>query len=102
MTVDDQQTVGISKPEIIVKPPSLYQVILLNDDFTPREFVVGILKKFFSMDDAMADHTMLTAHIKDHAPCGVFTKDIAETKIDGVHRVVSENKYPLHFIAEAI
>ncbi len=78
-----------------ILPPSKYQVIMLNDDFTPMEFVVEILEKYFHMSREQATQVMLTVHSKGRAICGVFTRDIAETKAFQVIRYARENQHPL-------
>lgn len=75
--------------------PSLYQVMLHNDDFTPREFVVMILEKFFFMERARALEVMTFAHEKGKAVCGVFSKDYAEAKIDQVIEYATRHDHPL-------
>jgi ATP-dependent Clp protease adaptor protein ClpS len=64
-----------------VKPPSMYKVILNNDDYTPMEFVIDVLQKFFSYDIERATQLMLTVHYQGKAICGVFTAEVAETKV---------------------
>ncbi|MBC6413863.1 MAG: ATP-dependent Clp protease adapter ClpS [Chromatiales bacterium] len=91
-------TVTKRKPK--VKQPSLYKVILLNDDFTPMEFVVYILINFFSMNSSQATHLMLRIHTCGKGICGVFTKEIAETKVETVNRYSREHKHPLLCIME--
>ena len=78
-TYDDLGSVAeISKPEL--KRPSLYRVILLNDDYTPMEFVIEVLKIFFGMDAEKATQVMLKVHTEGKGVCGVYTRDIAESK----------------------
>ncbi len=69
-----------------VKPPSMYKVILNNDDYTPMEFVIDVLQKFFSYDIERATQLMLTVHYQGKAICGVFTAEVAETKVVHVNR----------------
>lgn len=78
-----------------VKPPSMYKVILNNDDYTPMEFVIDVLQKFFSYDIERATQLMLTVHYKGKAICGVFTAEVAETKVAYVNRYARENEHPL-------
>ncbi|STF27309.1 ATP-dependent Clp protease adaptor protein [Escherichia coli] len=63
-----------------LKPPSMYKVILVNDDYTPMEFVIDVLQKFFSYDVERATQLMLAVHYQGKAICGVFTAEVAETK----------------------
>lgn len=78
-----------------VKPPSMYKVILNNDDYTPMEFVIDVLQKFFSYDIERATQLMLTVHHHGKAICGVFTAEVAETKAALVNRYAKENEHPL-------
>ncbi|ESC19509.1 ATP-dependent Clp protease adaptor protein ClpS [Salmonella enterica subsp. enterica serovar Agona str. 0322] len=64
-----------------LKPPSMYKVILVNDDYTPMEFVIDVLQKFFSYDVERATQLMLAVHYQGKAICGVFTAEVAETKV---------------------
>ena len=82
-----------SKPEL--KRPSQYRVILLNDDYTPMEFVVHILELFFGMNREKATQVMLTVHTQGKGVCGVYTKDIAETKAAMVNEYSRQNEHPL-------
>ena len=82
-----------TKPK--VKKPSLYRVLLLNDDYTPMDFVVEILEVFFSMSREKATRVMLTVHVHGKAVCGIYTRDIAETKAAQVNQYARENQHPL-------
>jgi len=89
-----------AKPAL--KRPSMYKVMLLNDDYTPMDFVVEILEKFFSMSREKATHVMLTVHIHGKAVCGIYTRDIAETKAAQVNQYARENQHPLLCEIEAV
>ena len=78
-----------------VKEPPMYKVVMLNDDYTPMEFVVEVLERFFGMDREKATRVMLTVHTEGRATCGVFTRDVAETKADQVVDYARENQHPL-------
>ncbi len=78
-----------------LKPPSMYKVILNNDDYTPMEFVIDVVQKFFSYDVERATQLMLAVHYQGKAICGVFTAEVAETKADQVNRYARENEHPL-------
>ena len=82
-----------AKPEI--KEPPLYRVVLLNDDYTPMEFVVLVLEIFFGMNREKATQVMLHVHTRGVGVCGVFTKDIAETKVAQVNDYARTNQHPL-------
>ena len=77
------------------KPPPLYRVMLLNDDFTPMEFVVEILRLFFGMDEDKATQVMLHVHTKGIGVCGVYSRDIAETKVRLVNDFSRQHQHPL-------
>ena len=78
-----------------VKQPNLYRVLLFNDDFTPMDFVVLVLVKFFSMDNESAVRIMLDIHNKGRGECGIYTRDIAETKMQQANSYAREHKHPL-------
>ena len=77
------------------KRPPLYQVVLLNDDYTPMEFVVDVLEKFFRMDRTTATRVMLEVHTQGKGICGVFTYEIAETKVALVTSYARDHHHPL-------
>ena len=81
------------KPKL--KQPPLYKVILLNDDFTPMEFVVEVLQKFFGMDQEKATQIMLHVHTRGIGICGVYARDVAETKVHQVNNYSREYQHPL-------
>lgn len=78
-----------------LKRPPLYRVILLNDDYTPMEFVVQVLEKVFSMDRNTATRVMLEVHTKGKGICGVYTYEIAETKVAQVTSLAQQHQHPL-------
>ncbi len=92
-TFDDDLAVQEAKP--IVKRPPLYKVILLNDDYTPMDFVVHVLEVFFSVDRENATRIMLEIHTSGKGVCGVFTHEIAETKVSLVNDYSREYQHPL-------
>lgn len=73
----------------------MYRVIMLNDDYTPMDFVVEVLMKFFNMSEEKATQVMLTVHMQGKAVCGVYTRDIAETKMAQVNQYASDCEHPL-------
>ncbi len=85
--------VNEAKPE--TKKSNLYQVVLINDDFTPMDFVVVVLQKFFYLDEVTATKVMLEVHNKGIGVCGVFPKGIAETKVAEVNRYARQHDHPL-------
>lgn len=82
-----------SKPKL--KKPPMYKVLLLNDDFTPMEFVVHVLEVFFGMNREKATQVMLAVHTTGSAVCGIFPRDLAETKSEQVNQYAQENSHPL-------
>ncbi len=82
-----------SKPAL--KRPPLYKVVLLNDDYTPMEFVVEVLRAFFGMNAETATRVMLKVHTEGKGVCGVFSKDVAETKAEQVNQYSAECEQPL-------
>ncbi len=78
-----------------LKKPPLYRVLLLNDDYTPMEFVVQILEQVFSHDRTLATRIMLEVHTKGRGVCGVFTYDVAETKVAQVSQAAEQAQHPL-------
>ena len=90
--------VELSKPEL--KRPPMYKVILMNDDFTPMEFVIHILENFFSMPQEKATQVMLRVHTEGSAVVGIYPKDIAETKSEEVNAYSQENSHPLLSVIE--
>lgn len=83
------------------KPPSLYQVVMLNDDYTPMEFVVMVLRHYFQRDLETATHIMLKIHHEGRAVCGVYPKDVAATKVELVLAAARRDGHPLQCIMEA-
>ena len=100
MSDDNQQLGGdsdlaVERARPKLKRPPLYKVLLLNDDYTPMEFVVQVLESFFRMDRAQATQVMLHVHTRGMGVCGVFTRDIAETKVAQVNDYARSNQHPL-------
>ncbi len=89
-----------TKARTKTKRPPLYKVILLNDDFTPREFVVVVLKAVFRMGAERAYHVMMTAHRKGACVIAVYTRDVAETKAKEATELGRSKGYPLFFTTE--
>jgi ATP-dependent Clp protease adaptor protein ClpS len=89
-------TKTLTKP----KKPSQYKVLMLNDDYTPMEFVVLVLKRFFSMDLEQATRVMLHVHQRGVGVCGIFPYEIAETKVNQVMDFAKQNQHPLQCTLE--
>lgn len=93
--VGDGQLV-LERKKVAVRPPPLYQVLMLDDDFTPMDFVVETLQQFFSFSREKATETMLKVHNQGYAVCGIFTRDVAETKSSLVLDYAREHQHPLY------
>ena len=83
-----------------VKPPPMFKVILLNDDYTPMEFVVIVLQKFFSMTREKATQVMLKVHREGMGVCGLYSRDIATTKVEQVVSYAKKHQHPLQCVME--
>ena len=96
---EDQEDQGTSVAVATVKPklkkPPLYRIIIFNDDYTPMEFVVYVLQTFFGIDRDKATQIMLAIHTHGKGVCGIFTKEVAETKSAQVNNFARENEHPL-------
>ena len=90
---DESLVVQEAKPRL--KRPPLFKVILINDDYTPMEFVVHILEAFFTLDRETATRIMLEVHTRGKGICGIYTHEIAETKVSQVNCYSRENQHPL-------
>ena len=98
---DGGSQVGVAtKTRAKPKKPSQYKVLMLNDDYTPMEFVVMVLKRFFSMDLEQATRVMLHVHQKGVGVCGIFTYEVAETKVNQVMDFARQNQHPLQCTLE--
>ncbi|MDR0805768.1 MAG: ATP-dependent Clp protease adapter ClpS [Enterobacteriaceae bacterium] len=91
----EKEIANVDLDALLQQPPPMYQVILNNDDYTPMEFVIEVLQKFFTYDIERATQLMLTVHYQGKATCGVFTAEIAETKVTQINRYARENEHPL-------
>jgi ATP-dependent Clp protease adaptor protein ClpS len=98
--LDDDLAVLPAQPKL--KKPSLYRVILLNDDFTPMDFVIEILISFFGMSEEQATAIMLQVHTRGVGICGTYSKDVAETKVYIVNSYALENDHPLKCAMEEL
>ena len=97
----DGGAVVAERQEAKVKPPSLYQVVLLNDDYTPMEFVVMVLQQYFQRDLETATLIMLKIHHEGRGVCGVYPKDVAATRVELVLSAARRDGHPLQCIMEA-
>ena len=98
---EGEGTVVAEKKEQRVEPPKLYQVVMLNDDYTPMEFVVQVLQELFLHDMETATQIMLKIHHVGRAVCGVYSKDVAATKVELVQAAAKRAGHPLQCTLEA-
>ncbi len=97
---DGAGTAVITRTKTQTKKPSMYRVLLLNDDYTPMEFVVAVLRTHFNKDDSEATRIMLHVHHHGVGECGVFTYEVAETKVTQVMDFARKHQHPLQCIME--
>lgn len=92
---DGDEGLALKEATPKLKEPALYKVLLLNDDFTPMEFVVSLLEKLFGMDREKATRVMLTVHTQGKGVCGIYTYEIAETKVAQANEYAQRHQHPL-------
>ncbi len=85
-----------------LKPPAMYQVVLLNDDYTPMDFVVVVIQEYFNKDRESAMQIMLKVHLEGRGVCGVYTKDVALTKVELVLAHAKQAGHPLQCVMEEV
>lgn len=100
--VGDDAAVVLERVPQKVKPPQMHQVVLLNDDYTPMEFVVVVIQEFFSKDRETATQIMLKIHLEGKGVCGVYTRDVAATKVDQVMDAAQQAGHPLQCVSEPL
>ena len=93
-TKHDSNT-ALAPEQINIKPPGMYKVLLLNDDFTTMDFVIEVLQRFFGLNSERAQQIMLQIHNEGSAICGIYTRDVAETKVSQVSEFAQKNDHPL-------
>ncbi len=92
---DGAGAVAIERVKPRLQRPRMYKVVMMNDDYTPMDFVVHVLELFFNMHREQATHIMLKVHTEGRAVCGTYTRDIAETKAEQVNAYARQNEHPL-------
>ena len=102
MGIKHENSTVLEKQALELKPPSMYQVVLLNDDYTPMEFVVAIIQEYFGKDRETAMQIMLKVHVEGRGVCGVFTKDVALTKVELVLAHAKQAGHPLQCVMEEV
>jgi ATP-dependent Clp protease adaptor protein ClpS len=99
---DGGGTVLLERRAQKVKPPQMFQVAMLNDDYTPMEFVVMVIQEFFSKDREAATQIMLKIHLDGKGICGVYSRDVAATKVDQVLDAAKQAGHPLQCVSEPL
>ena len=99
---DDGGSVVLERRTQKTKPPQMYQVVMLNDDYTPMEFVVVVIQEYFNKDLETATQIMLKIHLDGKGVCGIYTKDVAATKVDQVLEAALKAGHPLQCISEPV
>jgi ATP-dependent Clp protease adaptor protein ClpS len=102
MANDHENSTVVERQTQKVKPPPMYQVLLLNDDYTPMDFVVVVLQEYFNKDIETAMRIMLKVHNEGRAVCGIFSKDVASTKVDLVMSYARQAGHPLQCVMEEV
>ena len=99
---DDGNSVVMERRTQKIAPPPMYQVVMLNDDFTPMEFVIVVLQEYFSKDKEQATQIMLKIHLDGRGVCGVYSRDVAATKVEQVLQAAQHAGHPLQAVSEPI
>ena len=99
---DDGGSVVLERRAQKTRPPQMYQVVMLNDDYTPMEFVIVVLQEFFSKDREQATQIMLKIHLDGKGVCGVYSRDVAATKVDQVLEAALKAGHPLQCVSEPV
>lgn len=101
-TPDDGGAVVLERRTQKTQPPQMYRVLMLNDDFTPMEFVIVVLQEFFNKDRETATQIMLKIHLDGQGVCGVYSRDVAATKVDQVLDAAQSAGHPLQCVSEPV
>lgn len=99
---DDGGSVVLERLTQKTKPPQMYQVVMLNDDYTPMEFVIVVLQEFFGKDRETATQIMLKIHLDGKGVCGVYSRDVAATKVEQVLEAAHKAGHPLQCVSEPV
>jgi ATP-dependent Clp protease adaptor protein ClpS len=100
MATKIKDTPHLAAQQSKAEPPKLYKVMLLNDDYTPMDFVIEVLRRFFSLDIEQATRIMLKVHNEGRGICGIFPRDIAATKVEQVGNFARQHQHPLACVME--
>ncbi|MBE7939326.1 MULTISPECIES: ATP-dependent Clp protease adapter ClpS [Ramlibacter] len=99
---EDGGSVVLERRTQKTKPPQMYQVVMLNDDYTPMEFVVVVIQEFFNKDRETATQIMLKIHLDGKGVCGVYSRDVAQSKVDQVQQAARQAGHPLQCVSEPV
>ena len=99
---DDGGSVVLERLAQKTQPPQMYRVLMLNDDYTPMEFVIVVLQEFFSKDREQATQIMLKIHLDGKGLCGIYSRDVAATKVDQVLEAALKAGHPLQCVSEPV
>ncbi|GAB3365915.1 ATP-dependent Clp protease adapter ClpS [Giesbergeria sinuosa] len=99
---DDGDAVVLERVPQKTQPPQMYRVVMLNDDYTPMEFVIVVLQEFFGKDREMATQIMLQIHLDGKGVCGIYSRDIAATKVEQVMDAAQQAGHPLQCLSEPV
>ena len=102
MSEQEQHGLDVAEARPKLKKPSMYEVLLINDDYTPMDFVIEVLSYFFSMSTEQATQVMLQVHKEGEGLCGVFPMDVAETKVAQVRAFAKKHQHPLMCISKKL
>ena len=95
-------SVVLERKTLRTQPPQMHQVLMLNDDFTPMEFVVQVIQEYFSKDRETATQIMLKIHLEGKGVCGIYSRDVASTKVDQVLQAARSAGHPLQCLSEPV
>lgn len=99
---DDGDSVVLERRPQKTAPPQMYQVVMLNDDYTPMEFVVVVIQEYFNKDRETATQIMLKIHLDGRGVCGVYSRDLAATKVNQVMEAAQQAGHPLQCVSEPV
>lgn len=100
--IQNQQQLVRETVPVRLAPPPMYQVVLLNDDYTPMDFVVLVLQQVFHKGGEEAERIMLQVHHEGRGVCGIYTRDVASTRVDAVLRLAHADQHPLQCLMEPV
>jgi ATP-dependent Clp protease adaptor protein ClpS len=100
MATRNREDTVLETRRVKVKPPPMFKVVLLNDDYTPMDFVVAVLQKFFLLSRERATQVMLKVHREGSGVCGIYPRDVAATKVEQVKAYAKQHQHPLQCVME--